>query len=301
MLRPGTDERISLIGMDAIPDCVSPDCNQWTAASYSLTCEREVVAITGDMLRIDQPLVHGLDVSFGGGEVYKINMARLEEIGIENMRLESTYSSSVGIDTDEDHAWTAVQFNNVQHSWARSLECWHFTFSCVHTMKDSKYISTLNCTSYDPASIITGGRRYSFDTDGQRNLVSGCHSRNGRHDYVTGSKVPGPNVFHDSSAVMAHSDIGPHHRYATGILWDTLRGFDARVWDRGNMGSGVRQSEERSDELTTQSQAAKTARAHTSVQDAPSLKPPRKCSLIIPTLFAIRFAHHSMGGLALLM
>jgi len=43
----------------------------------------------------------------------------------------------------------------------------------------------------------------------------------------------------------------------------------------------VRQSEERSDELTTQ--AAKTAHSRISVQDAPSPKPPRKCSLIIPT------------------
>jgi len=58
----------------------------------------------------------------------------------------------------------------------------------------------------------------------------------------------------------------------------------------------VRQSEERSDELTTQSQAAKTAHALTSVQDAPSPKPPRKCSLIIPTLFAIRFAHRSVNS-----
>jgi len=53
----------------------------------------------------------------------------------------------------------------------------------------------------------------------------------------------------------------------------------------------VRQSEERSDELTTQSQTAKTAHLHNSVQDAPFPKPPRKCSFIIPTLFTIRFAH----------
>jgi len=53
----------------------------------------------------------------------------------------------------------------------------------------------------------------------------------------------------------------------------------------------VRQSEEQSDELITQLQAAKTAHTHTSVQDALSPKPPRKFSLIIPTLFDIRSAH----------
>ena len=40
-------------------------------------------------------------------------------------------------------------------------------------------------------------------------LVTHCSARKGRHDYVTGSKVAGPNVLHASSSTKAHADIGP--------------------------------------------------------------------------------------------
>ena len=53
----------------------------------------------------------------------------------------------------------------------------------------------------------------------------------------------------------------------------------------------VRFDEERSNELTTQSQATKTAHARTSVQDTPPPQPPQQFSPIIPTPFVIRFAH----------
>ena len=69
-------------------------------------------------------------------------------------------------------------------------------------------------------------------------LVTHCSARKGRHDYVTGSKVAGPNVFHASSSTKAHADIGPHHRYATGLLFDRVSGGDSQVCNRGNMGSG---------------------------------------------------------------
>jgi len=55
----------------------------------------------------------------------------------------------------------------------------------------------------------------------------------------------------------------------------------------------VRLDEERSDELKTPPQAAKTTLARTSVQDAPPPLPPQQFSSLIPTLFAIRFAHRS--------
>ena len=81
--------------------------------------------------------------------------------------------------------------------------------------------------------------RYSFDIDGQRSLVQNCTTRNGRHDYVNGSRTCGPNVFYNSTATIQNSDIGPHHRWATGILFDNLTG-DGRmnVQNRLVMGSG---------------------------------------------------------------
>jgi hypothetical protein len=91
----------------------------------------------------------------------------------------------------------------------------------------------------DPKSIIDGGRRYSFDIDGQRSLVQNCTTRNGRHDYVNGSRTCGPNVFYNSTATLQQSDIGPHHRWSTGILFDNLTGNgNMNVQNRLVMGSG---------------------------------------------------------------
>lgn len=81
---------------------------------------------------------------------------------------------------------------------------------------------------------------YSFNLNGQRNLVTGCYARGGRHDYVNGARVPGPNVFVNSSAEQMRSDIGPHHRWATGSLFDNIvaQGYEIRVQNRRTSGSG---------------------------------------------------------------
>jgi hypothetical protein len=91
----------------------------------------------------------------------------------------------------------------------------------------------------DAKSTIDGGRRYSFNVDGQRCLVKNCITREGRHDYVNGSRTCGPNVFYNSSSTIQHSDIGPHHRWSTGILFDNLTGNGSMdVQNRLDMGSG---------------------------------------------------------------
>ncbi len=238
---------IASIGMDSIPDCSAPDCAQWSAASYVLKYERSVVEVrpstpssSSSQLVLDVPLVHPIQSEFGGGAVYRVAWSgggRLANVGFEDLKLESVFEAGQE-DSDEDHAFTAVELNEVEHSWVRRVQCWHFASHCVDVAANARHVTVKNCSSFDPVSLITGGRRYSFNVDGALTLVTGCTTRNGRHDYVTGSKVPGPNVFHDCRATEAHSDIGPHHRYATGLLFDRVEGGDSRVWDRGNMGSG---------------------------------------------------------------
>jgi len=70
-------------------------------------------------------------------------------------------------------------------------------------------------------------------------LVKNCESTEARHDYVTGARVCGPNVFYNCTTKNAHADIGPHHRWATGTLYDNIdTDGQINVQDRGNMGSG---------------------------------------------------------------
>src|SRR5690606_18712876 len=84
-----------------------------------------------------------------------------------------------------------------------------------------------------------GGRRYSFSVNGQLNLVKNCETKEGRHDYVTGAKTLGPNVFYNCKATNAWSDSGPHHRWSVGTLYDNIKtDGDINVHDRGNWGTG---------------------------------------------------------------
>lgn len=92
----------------------------------------------------------------------------------------------------------------------------------------------------DPISQITGSRRYSFNVDGELNLVRDAYARRGRHDFVNGSLTAGPNVFVDSRAEIAYADTGPHHRWSAGTLFDNINvsGNQINVQNRGNSGTG---------------------------------------------------------------
>ena len=66
-----------------------------------------------------------------------------------------------------------------------------------------------------------------------------CHATDGRHDFVTGARVRGPNAFVHCSAKKTHADIGPHHRWAMGTLYDNIvTDGEINIQDRGNWGSG---------------------------------------------------------------
>jgi hypothetical protein len=115
----------------------------------------------------------------------------------------------------------------------------------MHAGSGAKYLTVQDSASLDHKSQITGDRRYPFSLEGASHvLVMRCFVETGRHDYVTGSNTPGPNVFLDSRAEGSYSELGPHHRWATGTLFDNVvhqsNGGDERIgaYNRGNAGSG---------------------------------------------------------------
>jgi hypothetical protein len=66
-----------------------------------------------------------------------------------------------------------------------------------------------------------------------------CIATEGRHDFVTEARVCGPNVFYNCSATKTHADIGPHHRWTSGTLYDNIvTDGEIAIQDRGNWGSG---------------------------------------------------------------
>lgn len=232
--RPGTDKWVQDIKMDQIEE--RGGTKQWKAGEYNLEFERVITKIQGNKIFIDNPVMLALDAQYGGGEIYKYTFTgRIREVGIENLYMESVYSS----DTAENHAWDAIAINKTEHSWVRNVTSRYFGYSCVNLGDDARYITVKDSKCFDAKSKITGGRRYSFANNGQCNLFMNCHTTEGRHDYVTGSKTLGPNVFYNCTAKNTHADIGPHHRWAVGTLYDNIiTDGEINVQDRGNWGSG---------------------------------------------------------------
>jgi len=234
VFRPGTDAWIKDLKMDVIEE--RQGTKQWQAHEFDFRFERTVTAVRGNTLFIDNPLVMALEKKYGGGEVFKYRCdGRISRVGIEHLYCESEYAS----DTAEDHGWDAVSFNKVENGWVRDVTSRYFGYSCVNLGNLSRNISVLNCNCFDAKSQITGGRRYSFCNTGQMNLFADCHATEGRHDFVTGARVCGPNVFYHCSAERTHADIGPHHRWAMGTLYDNITtDGEINIQDRGNWGSG---------------------------------------------------------------
>lgn len=234
VFRPGTQEWIEAIKMNQIEE--REGTRQWKPAEYDFHFERQITAIKGNQITIDNPIVMQLDEKFGGGEIYKYtNDGRISEIGVENIYLESRYMG----EQDEEHSWIGVKINQAENCWVRGVTARYFAYACVSLEKEAKNVTVRECNSYDSKSIPTGGRRYSFNNWGQQNLFMNCISTHARHDYVTGARVCGPNVFFNCVARQSLSDIGPHHRWAMGTLYDNVTTDNQiNVQDRGRMGSG---------------------------------------------------------------
>jgi len=151
--------------------------------------------------------------------------------------LESEYD----FDGDETHGWNALELWRVENAWVRQVTSQYFGYACVSTRYQAKNITIQDCACLDPKSQTTGGRKYSFPIeDCCFVLVQRCFTRGGRHDYITGSRVPGPNAFVDCLAIQCHSDSGNHHRYAEGTLFDNVKAEELdELGDRDYWGNAI--------------------------------------------------------------
>ncbi len=232
--REPNDAWIHMLGMDTLSK-IDPLATNWTASGYKISSERQILNIQENVLTFDAPVMDIIDPVYANAFVVKFSSSRIQNCAVENIKLTSSYTSS----TDENHGWNAIYMNNVENCWVKKVNAYSFAYSCVNVGDGAAFVTVDSCSMIDPISIITGGRRYSFNLDGQRCLVQNCTTRNGRHDYVDGSRTPGPNVFYNSTATLEHADIGPHHRWSTGILFDNITSDgQIRVQDRADSGSG---------------------------------------------------------------
>ncbi|RZS74815.1 hypothetical protein [Pseudobacter ginsenosidimutans] len=228
------DHWISDLKMDQI--VARNGTKQWRSEEYNLSFERTILSVNGNTVELDNPVMMPIDADYGGGALFKYTFnGRIQHIGIENLYCESPASS----DTAEDHSWDAIHMDKIENGWVSKVTARYFSYACVNLSPAAKNITVTNSRCFDHKSKVTGGRRYSFNNDGQQNLFLNCVTADGRHDYVTGAKTLGPNVFYNCSSTITHADIGPHHRWAVGTLYDNITtDGEINVQDRGNYGSG---------------------------------------------------------------
>lgn len=212
--RPSTAEWIAALGMRAFGV-------GWRPGSRDIRWYRTITAIDGDTITLDAPITTAIDKQFGGATLESVLVPRIEDVGVEDLRMVSEASGENP--KDEDHAWFGVTIDNAQNAWVRRIEFQHFAGGAVALWESTKWVTVEDCISVAPVSEIGGYRRHTFFTQGQLGLFLRCWSQRGRHDFATGHCAPGPNAFVNCYAARALDDSGPIESWASGVLYDNVR------------------------------------------------------------------------------
>lgn len=212
----------------------------WKPGRRDVYWLREILRIDGNTIWIDAPITTALDPKFGGGTVEKYAWrGRVQEIGIENIKLESAFDSTNR--KDEDHRWMAITIENASNVWVRSMTFKHFAGSAVYVLPSASKLTVEDCISIAPISEVGGERRYTFYTKGQQTLFQRLYSEEGYHDFSVGYLASGPNVFLQCQAIGAHSFSGAIDSWASGALFDIvdIDGQALSFKNRGQDGQGA--------------------------------------------------------------
>ena len=238
--RPSTKEWISTLGTTEFGGGLNDWRLVWHPGNYDLTWHRLIVNIDGNGVTVDSPLTTALETRFGGGVLKTCAWpGRLENAGVENLRLESSFDPANP--KDEDHAWFAITMENTADAWVRGVAFQHFAGSAVAVYENCGRITVEDCVSTAPVSENGGGRRNTFFTMGQQTLFLRCRAENGRHDFAAGHCAAGPNAFVQCESDLPLADSGAIESWSSGTLFDNVRidGGGLSLINRGADGEGA--------------------------------------------------------------
>jgi hypothetical protein len=228
--RPSTAEWIKAHGMSGLLGTFADQRVDWKPGSHDLVWDRTITAVdsSAKSIEIDAPVTFLMEKSTGGGTVAVVQSnAPLQNIGIENLSLESAYDTANP--KDEEHSWIAIALNHVEDAWVRNVTARHFVSSAVRADQRARRITIQNCRSEAPISEEGGYRRQSFLVYGQQILIYHCHSEDAMNDFATGLLAAGPNVFLDCDATRSLEPSGAFEGLAAGVLYERVHVPDSRV------------------------------------------------------------------------
>ncbi len=218
VVRPSTREWIERLGATEFGGGVG---GGWRPGSRDIAWDRVITSIEGDEITIDAPITTALESSMGGGYVRRYEWPGcIDNIGIENLRLESTFDPANP--KDENHSWCAITMEQARDAWVRQVTFKHFAGSAVAVYESCKQVTVQDCLSLAPVSEEGGYRRHTFFTMGQQTLFMRCFAENGRHDFAVGHCAAGPNAFVQCEASLPLRESGPIESWASGVLYDNV-------------------------------------------------------------------------------
>jgi hypothetical protein len=219
--RLSSKEWISALGMNRFPSRDKGSWLDWQPNSLNGHSERVITAVHGNAITLDAPLTDALNSKLGGGQVRYLRWpGRIEEVGIENLTIESTFNPANP--KDEEHAWDGVSIENAVNCWVRQVVTRHLAGSAVRILERCRKITVVDCDAQEPVAEIGAQRRQIFFTAGQQCLFLRCTSAEGWHDFALGYLAAGPNAFVECKANSAHSFSGPIESWVTGALFDNV-------------------------------------------------------------------------------
>jgi hypothetical protein len=230
--RPTTQAWIEKLGMVTFGGGLS--ALGWKPNEREVNWDRKIIAIKGDVITLDVPLTTALDSAYGGGTIAAYQWpGRIEQVGIENLQMRSSYDEANA--KDEAHRWMAITIESTSDAWVRQVVFKHFAGSAVNVLETSKRITVEDCKSLTPTSEIGGQRRFTFTTTGQQTLFQRCYSEFGYHDFSVGFCAPGPNAFVQCNSWQSVGFSGAIDSWASGVLFDVVN-IDANRLSYANRG-----------------------------------------------------------------
>jgi hypothetical protein len=245
--RAGNQDWINEIGMNQ-------ENPRYRWEPFNIEWDRVVADVEGNTITIDAPITCAMEKRWGGGEVVRYDdPARIEKVGVENLRGMSEYDQTVrttehgNMDrqpylgeeyySDEDHYWNFISIDNAKNVWVRNVTALHFANSMVAVQRGAKWVTVQDCVSREPVSRRLGARRFTFRLSGQLSLVQRCASDKGRHSYMMGQPTSTGNVYLDCSVTRPFSSSEPHEKWVTGGLYDNVHApLTARFWQNISIG-----------------------------------------------------------------
>ena len=188
---------------------------QWRPGTLNVTWERVVTAVDGTTITLDAPVTIALEKRFGGGTVEVFAQdGYVAESGVERLRCVSGFDRANPL--DEQHAWEAINLDNVRDAWVANVTAAHFAGSVINLGAQASRVTVQDCTSLAPVSELGGYRRHTFTTTGTQTLFLRCRAEDGRNDFTTGYMAGGPNVFLECSALRSTGFSGSVGSWSSG-------------------------------------------------------------------------------------